>query len=79
MATPITHIAFCLEGAFLQIAASPVKVDTPLVVIVELSQPPRPLQVTVTGPKLPLAVDVKKPVLLPVIVVGVSWRVVGVT
>jgi hypothetical protein len=77
MATPIAHIAFCLEGAFLQIAASPVKVDTPLTVIVELSQPPRPLQIT--GPKLPLAVDVKKPVLLPVIVVGVSWRVVGVT
>jgi hypothetical protein len=77
MATPIAYIAFCLKGAFLQMAASPVKVDTPLVVIVELSQPPRVLQIT--GPKLPLAVDVKKPVLLPVIVVGVSWRVVGVT
>ena len=39
------------------------KVAAPLAVVVELSHPPRPLQIN--GPKPPLAVGVKKTVLLP--------------
>jgi hypothetical protein len=53
----------CFEGAFLKIAASPVKIAGPLAVVLELSQPPNPLQIT--GPRPPLAVGVNKTVLVP--------------
>jgi hypothetical protein len=59
----IAHNKFCLEGASLQVAASPVKVAGPLAVVLELSQPPKPLQIT--DPRPPPVVGVKKAVLVP--------------
>jgi hypothetical protein len=69
----IAHITFRFEDTFLQIAAPPVKVASPLVVGVELWHPPRLLQIT--GPTPLVVVGASGSVM----VVIASGTVVGVT
>lgn len=54
----IAHIIFRFESTFPQVAAPPVKVASPLVVGVELSHPPTPLQII---DPTPLVVSVELP------------------